>query len=336
MNIAMKDAIKLVFVNGKFDAALSDADALSANLKFAVEEFCYNTEVSMRQQNITVELRGQIKSTLHCLFVTNQENAINNFNINILMTEDSDASLLAEHITENSQSYSQSYLTNSIVNIHLNKNAKLKYYKIQNEGLGATHICSTMIKQLSDSHFTYYVITQGSKLARENITAHLQERNATCILRGFNNTLHNSQEHSVNVQANHLHSFTTSEMHYKGIADKKSRAIFSGKIYVEKNVQKISAEQANHNLLLSNEAEVSTKPEFEIYADDVKCKHGATVGQINDEALFYLRSRGIKKENAIELLKQAFATSIIERIGNQEIVNKIQHILKSESELMLC
>jgi len=137
--------------------------------------------------------------------------------------------------------------------------------------------------------------------------------------------LNQDQQHvDHHLHVDHLASHGASSMLYKGILDKKSRAVFNGKVYVHPATKQISAHQANHNLLLSNEAEVNSKPELEIYSDDVKCTHGATIGQLDHESLFYLTSRGIEKNEAHKLLIRAFAEEVYSKMDDVMIRQYVQ------------
>ena len=126
----------------------------------------------------------------------------------------------------------------------------------------------------------------------------------------------------------HAAPHSQSDMLYKGIMENKSRAVFNGKVHVEKNAQKILAQQANHHLLLSQQAEAYSKPELEIYADDVKCKHGATTGQLDQDALFYLRARGIEEADAVAMLLQGFSDNIMQRITHQGVKMRVQEMVQ--------
>jgi Fe-S cluster assembly protein SufD len=129
------------------------------------------------------------------------------------------------------------------------------------------------------------------------------------------------------IDIEHAAPRSSSEMLYKGILDKKSRAVFNGRLHVEQNAQKILAYQANHNLLLSNEAEVNSKPELEIYADDVKCKHGATTGQLDQDALFYMQARGIQRVDAVNILLKGFSDEILQRVKSAEMKTRIEALV---------
>lgn len=321
-----KNYASLVFINGNFCAQDSDLALLPQGVvcKTGAEDFCDAENLHLRQQGIYLSLPKNvvIKPIIHCLFLTTEESALNNYNHKIILGENSEATIFVECKSVNVAAY----LTNEVINIELQKNAKLQFYKLQNEATAATHTSQVTITQLTNSHLKTCFAAYGANYARENITVNLQEAHAACELQGFYHvkTIQQSENY---VRVNHNASHTHSEMNYKGIADNKGRALFNGKIYVKADCQKVQAVEANHNLLLSKEAEVSSKPEFEIYADDVKCKHGATVGQIDEDALFYLRARGVDKDTAVELLTAAFAKSIFESIACNEIKERMMAVI---------
>ena len=192
--------------------------------------------------------------------------------------------------------------------------AQLDYYKIQQEGKQAAHIAHTFIQQKQDSSVSAMNFSTGAQFARDDLIISLKESGAECKTSGFYHLFYDNQYIDNHIDIDHVAPRSHSEMLFKGILDHKSRAVFNGRLHVTEGAQKILAYQANHNLLLSNDAEVYSKPELEIYADDVKCKHGATTGQIDQDALFYLQSRGIPHQEAMGMLLQGFAEEVTEKI----------------------
>jgi Fe-S cluster assembly protein SufD len=203
----------------------------------------------------------------------------------------------------------------------------LDYCKKQNENKKSIHIAHTLVKQLQNSKLSLSSFLCGGLFARDEVKVKLLEPGASCHTGGYYGSSVDNQYVDYHIDIYHLASHSMSEMLFKGTIDKKSRAVFNGKLYVEKDVQKILAHQTNHNLLLSKEAEIYSKPELEIYADDVKCKHGASIGQINHEALFYLRTRGISYSDALAILREGFADDIVQRIKHPEMRMRIQEML---------
>jgi Fe-S cluster assembly protein SufD len=167
----------------------------------------------------------------------------------------------------------------------------------------------------------------SGKLVRSDFAVSLDEIGASCELNGLYLAQH-KQHIDHHTYINHLKPHGTSKEFYRGIIADQARAIFNGKVFVEKDAQQTDAKQENHNLLLSANAEIDTKPQLEIYANEVKCAHGATVGQLDEEALFYLQSRGITKAAARNLLINAFAVSVFDKIKNEVMREHLQKLLK--------
>lgn len=261
-----------------------------------------------------------VTDPINILFSNSQaENAITS-PCNIIVAEaNSEITLVEEYAGAD-----HAYFTNAVTTIHAEKNAKITYHKLQNESLQATHIANLFITQKQDSVVNCFNLTTGAHLAREDVHVVLQERAAECNLYGFYYLKHDLQHADHHLHVAHAAEKSTSKMIYKGILDKKSRAVFNGKVHVQQHAQQIIAHQENHNLLLSNDAEINTKPELEIYAHDVKCTHGATIGQLDAEALFYLQARGIPKSLAMILLTHAFADEMLNKINHPDIKKRVQ------------
>lgn len=219
------------------------------------------------------------------------------------------------------------YFLNTALYVSLGANAQLKHCKIQQESLQATHISHTMVQQQKDSQYTHTNISHGACFARDEVIIHLKGSGAECSTGGFYYLQQDNQYIDHHIDIMHEAAHTNSEMLYKGIIDKKARAVFNGRLFVQEGAQKILAYQANHNLLISNAAEVYSKPELEIYADDVKCKHGATTGQLDQEALFYLRARGIDYRAALSILLEGFAEDIFKRIEPSNLRSRMRELL---------
>jgi Fe-S cluster assembly protein SufD len=208
------------------------------------------------------------------------------------------------------------YLTNAATEIVLEENARLEHCKLQDESLQAYHI-STFHAQLGkDSHFVSHSFASGAKLSRNNIRTVLAGAGVECVLNGLYLTKEEQlADHHMIVE--HASPHCNSHEYFNGILDDRSKGVFHGRILVQPGAQKTDAKQTNKNLLLTDDATANTKPQLEIYADDVKCTHGATIGQLNKEAIFYLRARGIGEETARRMLIHAFAGEIIDRIQHE-------------------
>ena len=205
------------------------------------------------------------------------------------------------------------YFTNAVTEVVLGENARLDHYKLQEESARAFHIALLQVHHGRDSRFTSHSVALGAALARNEVRALLASEGSECTLNGL--YLATGKQHLDNrTLIDHQSPRCTSRELYKGVLDGQSRGVFSGRVLVRKDAQKTDASQSNKNLLLSDEALVDTKPQLEIFADDVKCAHGAAVGQLDEDALFYLRSRGISQEAAKSLLTYAFASEMVNLI----------------------
>lgn len=221
------------------------------------------------------------------------------------------------------------YFTNVMTEIVLESGAQLEHYKLQEESKKAYHISTLQVYQKRNSRFISHSVSVGGRLVRNDINVVLDEEGAECELNGL--YLADGRQHVDNhTRIDHAKPHCTSRELYKGVINGHGRAVFNGRVYVHPGAQKTNAEQSNSNLLLSPDAEIDTKPQLEIYADDVKCSHGATVGQLDPEMLFYLRSRGIGELTAKGLLTYGFAHDVVERMNIAPLRVRVEDILVSQ------
>ncbi len=218
------------------------------------------------------------------------------------------------------------YLNNSVTDFHVGENAQLKHYRVQEEAANAFHIASLNIVQERHSQVESHNIALGAAMARLELEARLQASGADCSLHGLYFT--RDQQHIDNqTSIDHAVPHCTSREFYKGILDDASQAVFNGRILVRPDAQKTVSELSNRNLLLSKKAVINTKPLLEIFADDVKCAHGATTGRLDESQVFYLRSRGIDPQWARNLLTYAFAAESLESIELTVLQEKLKQVL---------
>jgi Fe-S cluster assembly protein SufD len=210
------------------------------------------------------------------------------------------------------------YLTNAVVEVFVGEGARVTHYKVQDEGANGYHVASTRAELSRSAHYDLTTVTLGAQLSRHNIEILLEGEGAECRVDGLYivGTGQHADTHSL---IDHRVPNCASRQNYKGILDGRSRAVFNGRVYVREGARGTDAEQSNKNLLLSREARVDTKPQLEIYNDDVKCSHGATVGQLDEDELFYLLSRGLHRDLARNLLTYGFAEEVVERIKFESI-----------------
>ncbi len=214
--------------------------------------------------------------------------------------------------------------TNAVTEIVTRPGARIEHYKLLQDSAGGFHVGSVHAVQQQDSRFVNHNIALGGRLVRNDIHVRLDGPGASVVLNGL--SIADGTQHIDNhTRIEHVKPHTQSEEEYRGVIDGRGRSVFNGKVIVHKDAQKTDAHQSNKNLLLSKTGEVDTKPELEIYADDVKCSHGATVGQLDRDKLFYLLSRGIDQNTARGLLTFAFADDVIARIQ----IPAIRHSLEA-------
>ncbi len=343
----LQDTILVTMVNGYFMPQLSELHVFPDNVVIcdvvqAWQEYADLSKIAAFETkdypfaslNIANAVSGiflylpkdtQLEKPVHLLSImTGQENIIAHSQHFFMLGEASKLTIVEEFCSTGDQSY----LLNTLSTISLDKKAEFHQVKLQHESLNAVHIANKFVQQQQDSNAYFTHFATGARFAREDITLALQESGANCKTAGFYHLTKDNQLIDNHVDVLHQAPRSDSEMLYKGILDKKSRAIFNGRLCVKKDAQKILAYQANHNLLLSNLAEVYSKPELEIYADDVKCKHGASTGQLDQEALFYLRSRGIPYKEAMDILLQGFAEEVLQRVTHAATKQRVQEILR--------
>lgn len=218
------------------------------------------------------------------------------------------------------------YFNNVVSTFHLEAHAKMVYYKVVSESVDAFHISHASAYQKTLSQFSAHTLTLGGALVRNDLVVHLEEPKAHCLLNGLY-LPKGKQVHDNHTKVHHYVPHCTSFQDYKGIVQEKARAIFNGKVIVDKGALKTEAHQYNKNLLLSTQAEVYTEPQLEINADDVICTHGATVGQLDEDALFYLATRGLSREQATLYLIHAFVVDNIKHVPMDQLAEWMTHLI---------
>lgn len=225
-------------------------------------------------------------------------------------------------------------LSNALTDVDAGPGSRVTHYRLVDEAPRATHIGSVRLRAARDAQLCSYSFAFGGALTRLEVRAALAEPGASVTLNGLfvaGRGQHVDHQTFIDHQAPH----TTSEELYKGLADGDGRGVFRGKVLVREGAQKIAARQASHNLLLSPTAEIDTKPELEIYADNVSCAHGATVGQIDDAAVFYLQSRGIPAAEARALLSFGFAQAVVEQVDYAPLAAWLTAVLAGRADVPL-
>ena len=243
----------------------------------------------------------------------------------VIVGENSHVQIIERHQCLNENAV----LTNSVTEIFAQKRAIVDYYKIQNDELEANLIDNTYVSQKQESHVSVQTFSFGGNLTRNNLNFYHFGERLTSTLNGI--TIIGDKQHVDHYTlVHHAQPNCESFQDYKGIFSDRSTGVFNGKVYVEKEAQKTNAFQKSNNILLSDKATINAKPQLEIFADDVKCSHGCTVGQLDETALFYMQQRGIPKKEAKALLMYAFSNAVIENIKIPELKNRITAIIATK------
>ncbi|MGA7799325.1 MAG: Fe-S cluster assembly protein SufD [Gammaproteobacteria bacterium] len=252
----------------------------------------------------------EIEAPIHLLFVSTGSGRAAHVRNLVAAGPDSRAVVVESHVGLGDGEQ----LTNVITEMALERGAAIEHYKLARDDARAYHIAGTHVHQDRDSRYTSHNVTLGGRLVRNDLVAALHGAGAECTLNGLYIT--GGRQHVDNhTRIDHRAPDTTSREWYKGVLDGRSRSVFGGRIVVHPDAQRTDARQTNNNLLLSRDAEADSKPQLEIYADDVKCSHGSTVGRLDRDALFYLRSRALDEQTARNLLVYAFAADLVQRMG---------------------
>ena len=348
---------RLVFVNGRFHADLSDTWALTEiatvkNLSDALrDEDCaetikkYLARVVDREANgftalnaaswqdgafVFVPKNTKIEKPIQLLFISDAENFAAFPRVLVVLERGAEATIIENYV----RTRETKYLTNVTVEIVLEDGARLAHYRVQRESHAAFHYGATNAELQRGSFYDSTNLNFGALLARHDAGVRFNAEGAECFVDGLylvDETQHTDTHSTIDHRVPNCVSHQT----YKGVLNDKSRAVFNGKVFVRENAHGTDAQQQNKNLLLSNDARVDTKPQLEIFNDDVKCAHGATVGQLEDEELFYLLSRGLNENLARNLLTYGFAEEIINKIGIESIKAQLDEAVLNRLETKL-
>jgi len=275
----------------------------------------------------------QIKEPIHVLYLTTAIDSLLVLPRNLILLDSHAQATVVEHYASLGNA---NMLVDAVSETILAPGAKLEHVKIQQESSRTSHIASHTILQQRDSQFSSSVISIGGKLVRSDTHARLVEQGGDCILNGLY-IADESQHMDFHTFIEHAAPACTSRQDYRGVLDDNSRGVFNGRVYVHRDAQQSNAEQSNKTLLLSGKAEMDSKPQLEIFADDVKCCHGATVGKLDEDMLFYLRSRGLDQQTARNFLVKGFVGKVIQHIQNTSLRMRIeqwvnQHLHMAETK----
>lgn len=338
-------AAEIVFVNGFFAPDLSRLNGLESGVTIKPmcgQPGCFERELELLgtaahfrdrafvalntatfQDGLILDVEaGRRAGTVHVLFLTIADGSavIASPRVLVRAARGSAVSIVETHAGEGR------YFSNGVTEVFAGEGSVVDHYKIVDESESAFHIGSLDVVQARDSVLRTRLVGLGGRLVRNDVSTHLGGEGANCSLDGLY-VLRDSQHFDAHTKIVHASPHTESLELYKGILDGASRGIFNGLIVVRPDAQKITSRQTNHNLVLSNEAVADSNPQLEIHADDVKCNHGSTIGQIDQAALFYLRSRGIGEQEARGMLTLAFAGELVDRIGIASIRRRLETFL---------
>jgi Fe-S cluster assembly protein SufD len=343
------DAFRLVFCNGHFSPDLSsrkslpqgvqatplseilkgEADVLKEHLskgKSHTEDVFVALNLSFLSDGIVLEIPEGVvvEETIHLVFLNEVDSAPTMIHprIVILSHGNSQLRVVESHLGLNEAAY----FSNPVTEIVASENAVVDYYKLQREGANCHHIGTVDSLQGRNASVRTGIFTLGGRLVRNNTKSKLDGEGGFAELNGL--FLVSQDQHVDNYTTiEHAKPHCSSRELYKGILDQNARGVFRGRIVVAEGAQKTDSKQTNNNLLLSDDALVNAKPQLEIYADDVKCTHGATIGQVEDEAMFYLRARGIGREAARSMLIYAFASEVVNEIKLPALQKELDELL---------
>jgi Fe-S cluster assembly protein SufD len=341
-------AAELVFVNGSYAPALSNVGALPPGT--AIEELpialttvsrhplvtrlatfdrraftALNTAFFSDGVYIRIAPHAIVPAPIHVLFLSTSDGdrpVMSHPRVGVAMGEQSRACVVETY----AGGHAGRYFTNAVTEISLGEEAVLDHYKLQHESEQASHVATMHVRADRGATFTSHSISLGGSLVRNDVMAALEGDGVECTLNGL--YLADGQRHVDNhTTIDHARPHCGSREVYKGILADRARGVFNGKIIVRPDAQKTDAKQTNRALLLSEDAQINTKPQLEIFANDVKCTHGAAVGQLDDEAIFYLRSRGLSEPQARQILILAFLGEVVDRIPFHPIRSVVEQMV---------
>ena len=341
--------VNLVFVNGRYREELSTGAAsarvgnlaeaiitdrelaephLARHASFEDDAFtALNTAFLMDGAFVHVPEGESLQSPVHLLFVTadGAGPSVSHPRTLVLAGRQSKLTVIESYV---SLSSSRSF-TNAVTEIVAGDGAEIKHYRLLEDAADSFHVGNSRVYQGQDSTYSSTSFTRGTALTRNDLLVLLDAPGSSCYLNGL--YMPSGTQHVDNyINIDHAKPHTTSRLYYKGILDGKSKAVFGGTVLVRPGAQKADAQQTDKNLILSDEAEVDSKPSLLIYADDVKCGHGATAGNIDEDAVFYMKSRGLDRETVSRLLIYGFASEIIETVDSEPLRNYLDRSFLEE------
>ena len=335
-NSTLKTKNQIIFLNGvlvkkpELEGVLITSFT-DKNPSFEDAFTALNAAYANNGYSINVDKNAHIEACIEVIFLSkNKNNNFIQYRNKIDLNENSSIKII-EHFKclDNNLCF-----TNSLTSINLEKSSNIEFNKLQNHNDFQIVVDNTVVNQEEKSYSTINTLLLGGKFTRNNLSFYQNGEYCESNMNGVV-VLNNNEFGDNHTYVDHKNANCESNELYKGIYLDKSKGVFNGKIMVRPDAQKINAFQANNNLLLSENSSINSKPQLEIYADDVKCSHGCTIGQLDDDALFYMRTRGISKEDAKTILTFAFASEAIEKLSIDELSDITKQEMKKKLNLSL-
>ena len=341
------DSYKVVFIDGKYNSFLSetthdtiDVCLMSAALtkpkyKIVIENYfnkiakqdnltSLNTAFAKEGAYINIPKNVEVQKPIQIINLTTGSEIATMMQPRnlIVLEENAHVQIIERHQSLNSNAV----LSNVVTEVFVARNATVDYYKIQNDNLNASLVDNTFIEQKTNSEVSVHTFSFGGNITRNNLNFYQRGEHINSILKGIT-IIEDKQLVDHHTLVHNIGPNCESHQDYKGIYDERSTGVFNGKVLVAKEAQKTNAYQQNNNILVSDKANVNAKPQLEIFADDVKCSHGCTIGQLDQDALFYMRARGIAEKEAKALLMYAFANNVLESVRIPELKKRINNLV---------
>lgn len=327
----IKNTHTLVIINGHYVEHLSDAPKelkVLTNYEYLEQNNwkqkdkkdtpfdLLNTSLCDSGISFIIEPDTDIDKPIHILFIcSGSENLIISPQVNIDINRSSSATVIEQYASETS-----SFFQNNCVFASVKENASLNHLRIFSNANKTINISSSYIEQSENSNYKYFQFVDSGALQRSDIYNSLKGTNSTCFISGLT-LLDDDQQSATYITTDHITPNCASSQNFKSVLNNKSSGVFNGRTIVREDSQKTNSKQSNKNLLLSDKATMNSNPQLEIYADDVKCAHGSTTGALDNEALFYMQSRGLDRESASSLLIRGFVIELMEEIENKDLRN---------------
>lgn len=344
-------ATRLVFIDGKYAPQLSsnanENGVIVGNLSTLIDHHssqiasqlgqhtnyknnvfaALNTAFLKDSAVVIIPRNTAATAAIHLLFIATQAEVTSYPRCLLIAEANSQATIIEDYVAQQDLTY----VTNSVTEVSLADNAHIKHVRVQRDSDHAFHMADCSVSQARSSHYQSMSVALGANISRLNLNIQLEDENAECSVDGLA-LIKGRQLADTHTVINHIKPHGTSRQLHKCIVGGEAHAVFNGRIMVRPHAQRTDSTQTNRNLLLTSKAQVNTKPQLEIFADDVKCAHGATVGQLDHDEIFYLRSRGLSEIDARNLLTYAFGAEIIDRIPVASLKKQLEQIVLKHTQ----